>query len=37
MLVLEIVEKWSKSYERGLKQYNEMQTISLDLWTNAYQ
>jgi hypothetical protein len=36
-LVFEIVEKWSKSYQRGLKQYNDKQTISLDLWTNGYQ
>jgi hypothetical protein len=36
-LVFEIAEKWTKSYERGLKQYNEKQTITLDLWTNAYQ
>jgi len=33
----ETVEKWSKSYERGLKQYSDMQTISLDLWTHGYQ
>ncbi|KAF9758301.1 hypothetical protein NGRA_3148 [Nosema granulosis] len=37
VLALEIVEKWSKSYERGLKKYSDQQTISLDLWTNGYQ
>ncbi|CAF1526676.1 unnamed protein product [Didymodactylos carnosus] len=37
VLTLEIVEKWSKSYERGLKQFSKKQTVTLDLWTNAYQ
>lgn len=37
VLVFEFVEKWSKSYQRRLKQYNDKQTISLDLWTNGYQ
>ncbi|CAF0998242.1 unnamed protein product [Didymodactylos carnosus] len=37
VLALEIAEKWSKSYERGLKQFNEKQTVTLDLRTNAYQ
>lgn len=37
VLVFEIVEKWSKSYERGLKQYNGKQTITLHLWTSGYQ
>jgi hypothetical protein len=36
-LAFETVEKWSKSYERGLKQYCDKQTISLDLWTMGYQ
>jgi hypothetical protein len=37
VLAFETVEKWSKSYERGLKQYSEKQIISLDLWTHGYQ
>ncbi|CAF4089063.1 unnamed protein product, partial [Rotaria sordida] len=37
VLAFEIVEKWSKSYERGLKQYSDKQTISLELWTSGYQ
>jgi len=37
VLAFEIVEKWSKCYERGLKQYNYKQTISLELWTSGYQ
>jgi hypothetical protein len=37
VLAFEIVEKWSKSYERGLNQYNDKQTISLELWTSGYQ
>ena len=37
VLAFETVEKWSRSYERGLKQYNDKQTISLDLWTHGYQ
>ena len=31
MLVFKFVQKWSKSFERGLKRYNEKQTILLDL------
>jgi hypothetical protein len=37
ILTLEIVEKWSKSYERGLKQFHDKQTVTLDIWTNSYQ
>ena len=37
VLAFEIVEKWSKSYEQGLKQYSDKQTISLELWTSGYQ
>ena len=37
VLAFEIVEKLSKSYERGLRKYNNKQTISLDLWTSGYQ
>ncbi|CAF2103112.1 unnamed protein product [Rotaria magnacalcarata] len=37
VLAFEIVEKWSKCYERGLKKYNYKQTISLELWTTGYQ
>jgi hypothetical protein len=36
VLAFEIVEKWSKSYERGLKQYSNKQTIPLELWTSGY-
>ncbi|CAF3306315.1 unnamed protein product [Rotaria sp. Silwood2] len=37
ILTLEIVEKWSKSYERGLKQFHDKQMVTLDIWTNSYQ
>ncbi|CAF4159000.1 unnamed protein product [Rotaria magnacalcarata] len=37
VLAFEIVEKWSKCYERGLKKCNYKQTISLELWTTGYQ
>jgi hypothetical protein len=37
VLAFERVEKWSKSYQRDLKQYSNKQTILLDLWTNGYQ
>ena len=37
VLAFEIVEKWSKSYERGLQQYHDKQTISLELWISGYQ
>ncbi|CAF2053487.1 unnamed protein product [Rotaria magnacalcarata] len=37
VLAFEIVEKWSKCYERVLKKYNYKQTISLELWTTGYQ
>ncbi|CAF1163765.1 unnamed protein product, partial [Didymodactylos carnosus] len=32
ILTLEIVEKWSKSYERGLKQFHDKQTVTLDIY-----
>jgi hypothetical protein len=34
VLAFEIVEKWSKPYERGLRKFNNKKTISLDLWTS---
>jgi hypothetical protein len=38
VLACEIVEKWSKFYERGLKQlYNDKETISLKLWKSGNQ
>ncbi len=37
VLIFDIVEKWSKSYQRGLKYYNDKQTITLELWTNGYK
>ncbi|CAF1507876.1 unnamed protein product [Adineta ricciae] len=37
ILTFEIVEKWSKSYERNLKLFHDKQTVTLDIWTNSYQ
>jgi hypothetical protein len=37
VLIFEIVEKWSKLYERDLKQFHDKQTITLDIWTSSYQ
>ncbi|CAF1379390.1 unnamed protein product [Adineta ricciae] len=37
ILTLEIVERWSKSYERGLKEFHDRQTLTLDVWTSSYQ
>ncbi|CAF5175734.1 unnamed protein product, partial [Rotaria magnacalcarata] len=37
VFAFEIVEKWSKCYESGLKKYNYKQIISLELWTTGYQ
>jgi hypothetical protein len=34
VLAFEIVEKWSKPYERGLRKFNNKKTISLDLLTS---
>ncbi|CAF0823975.1 unnamed protein product [Adineta steineri] len=28
-----MVQKWSKSYERSLKQFHDQQTVTLDIWT----
>ncbi|CAF1379374.1 unnamed protein product [Adineta ricciae] len=37
ILTLKIVERWSKSYERGLKEFHDRQTLTLDVWTSSYQ
>jgi hypothetical protein len=37
ILILETGEKWSKSYERGLKQFHDKQTATLHIWRNSYQ
>ncbi|CAF1157053.1 unnamed protein product [Adineta steineri] len=31
ILTFEMVQKWSKSYERGLKQFHDEQTMTLDI------
>ncbi|CAF4035093.1 unnamed protein product, partial [Adineta steineri] len=31
ILTFEMVQKWSKSYERGLKQFHDEQTVTLDI------
>ena len=37
VLTFEIVEKWSKLYERNLKQFYDKPTVTLDIWTKSYQ
>ncbi|CAF1944156.1 unnamed protein product [Rotaria magnacalcarata] len=37
VLTFEIVEKWPKSYERGLKQFHDKQTMTLDIRTDSCQ